>query len=118
MTFYDSNGKPIAYLEEDGVHIFLYNGKPVAYLSEDAVYSFSGKHLGWFENGWIRDLRGRCVFFTNISTGSGPIKPIKQIKPVKGVKHIKPIKGVKQVRKVKAVKSLTWNYSGVDFFNQ
>lgn len=38
MTFYDSHGKAIAYLHDDGIHIYLFNGRPVAYLYGDAVY--------------------------------------------------------------------------------
>jgi len=60
MTFYDSHGKAIAYLHDDGIHIYLFNGRPVAYLYGDAVYGFNGHQFGWFEDGWIRDLNGCC----------------------------------------------------------
>ena len=56
-TFYDSNGRHVAYTEDD-VHIYLFSGEPVAYLDNGSVYSFSGRHLGWFENGCIRDNNG------------------------------------------------------------
>ena len=29
----------------------------------------SRKYLGWFENGWIWDLCGRCVFVTERANG-------------------------------------------------
>ena len=70
MTFYNSHGKPIAYLADEQ-HIFLFNGRPVAYLYDNKVYGFNGHHFGWFEDGWIRDKRGRCVFFTEDASGSG-----------------------------------------------
>lgn len=106
IDFYDKSGTPIAYME-DGKHIYLFSGKPVAYLSGNAVYSFLGSHLGWFENGWIRDKGGQCVFFTSDADGR-PVKPVKQVKPVKGVKQVKP---------VKPVKSLSWsNLSEQQFF--
>ena len=50
MTFYNKNGKPIAYTE-DNEHIYLFTGQPVAYFYGDAVYGFNGHHIGWFENG-------------------------------------------------------------------
>lgn len=119
MTFYNSSGKPIAYLADDGEHIFLFNGKPVAYLYDEAVYGFNGHHLGWCENGWVRDLSGRCVFFTEEATGGGPVKPVKHVKPVKGVKHVKPVKSARQARRAKAVKSLSWStLSNEHFFEQ
>ena len=118
MVFYDNHGRPIAYTEDD-VHIYLFTGEPVAYLDGDAVYGFNGHQFGWFENGWICDLDGYCVFFTENATGSGPVKPVKHVCPVKHVKRIKPVKHVKRVRRVKAVKKLSWSQlSGVVFFAQ
>lgn len=115
IEFYDKSGAPTAY-SEDGEHIFLFSGVPVAFMDGDAVFSFAGRQLGWFEDGWIRDKSGHCVFFTHDATG-GPVKPVKHVKPVKGVKHVKPVKGVKQVKSVKAVKSLSWSpLSGPQFF--
>lgn len=115
FDFYNKSGKPIAYTA-DNQHIYLFSGRPVAYLAGNAVYAFSGRHLGWFENGWVRDTAGRCVFFTTTATG-GPSKPVKNIRPVKGVKEVKPVKGVKQVKSVKAIKSLSWSpLSGEQFF--
>ena len=118
MTFYDRNGKPIAYTEDDE-YIFLFTGEPVAYIDRDAVYGYNGHQFGWFENGWIRDLNGYCVFFTENATGPGPVKPAKHICPIKRVKRIRPIKHVKAVRRVKAIKRLYWSQlSGIIFFAQ
>lgn len=118
MVFYDNHGRATAYTE-DNEHIYLFTGEPVAYLDRDAVYSYNGKQFGWFEDGWIRDLRGYCVFFSENATGSGPVKPVKHVCPVKRVKRVKPVKHVKAVRRVKAVKHLSWSQlSGVAFFAQ
>jgi hypothetical protein len=115
FTFYDSNGKPIAYTQ-DGVHIYLFSGEPVAYLAGTSVYSFSGKHLGRFENGWIRDNNGECVFFTKDARG-GPLKPLKQLKPLKSLKQLKPLKGLKELKPLRPLKSLSWSrLSGKQFF--
>ncbi|MFQ2194458.1 4-fold beta flower protein [Aeromonas jandaei] len=115
IDFYSKSGSPIAYTE-DGQHIYLFSGAPVAHLDGDAVYSFSGNHIGWFEDGWVRDLKGKCVFYTASATG-GPVKPVKKVKPVKSVKRVKPIKGVKKVKSVKAIKSLSWSpLSSEQFF--
>ena len=117
MTFYDKTGKAIAYTE-DGEHIYLFTGKPVAYISENTVYGFNGHQFGWFENGWIRDLQGACVFYTE-NASCGPVKPVKQIKPIKSIKGIKPIKSIKQIRKIKPIFSYGWSaYSNESFFNQ
>ena len=116
MTFYDRNGKPIAYTE-DSIHIYLYSGKPVAYIDNDAVYGFNGKHMGWFENGWIRDLKGTCVYFTENASGSGPMKPLKQLKPLKSLKQLKPLKSLKEMKRTKALNQQAWSHlSGEAFF--
>ena len=117
MIFYDSHGKPIAYTDDDE-HIFLFSGKPVAYLYDELVYSFKGKQLGRFEKGWVRDLRGHCVFFTEDAEGSGPAKPAKHAKPAKSAKHAMPAKGARHAAHAKAADSVSWsNLSGAQFFN-
>ncbi len=119
MTFYDSHGNPTAYLYDDGVHIYLFNGKPVAYLHDNAVYGYNGRQYGWFENGWIRDLNGYCVFFTESASGSGPAKPAKHAKPAKSARHARPAKSARHAKHAKAAKSLSWSKLSVaQFFNQ
>jgi hypothetical protein len=117
LVFYDRTGRAVAY-SSDGKHIFTFDGSPVAYLDRGSVYSYSGSHMGWFVDGWVRDDSGHCVFFTQTARG-GPVKPVKAVKPVKGVKSVKPVKGVKQVRPVKPVNSLSWSdQSGPQFFGR
>ena len=60
MILYDISGRAVAYCD-DGAHIFLFSGKPLAYLTGRSVYSFQGRHLGWFGDGWVRDRSpGTC----------------------------------------------------------
>lgn len=118
MTFYDLHGKAIAYLHNDGVNIYLFSGKPVAYLYNNAVYGFNGHHLGWFENGWIRDIRGNCVFFTENASG-GPVRPARCAKPAKCTRYARPAKYARHARYARAAKTLSWSQlSGELFFNQ
>lgn len=119
MTFYDSHGKPLAYLDNDRSHIFLFNGKPVAYLYANTVYGYNGRQLGWFENGWVRDLKGYCVFFTELANDSGPAKPMKGAKPAKRSRGAKPAKRKKHSKSAKASKKVSWSkLSGEQFFSQ
>lgn len=116
ITFYNKNGKAIAYLSErDDETIYLFNGTPVAYIYDCCVYSFKGKHIGWYENGWIYDNNGYCVFFTQNATG-GPVKPVKSVMPVRSTTRVKPIKSVKAIKPVKPIKRLSWNYNSDNFF--
>ena len=63
ITLFDANGAPVAYIAPDEEWaIYLWNGKPVAYLEHDgdafSIYGFNGKHLGWFDEGVVRDHQG------------------------------------------------------------
>lgn len=116
MTFYDSTGRAVAYTD-DNENIYLFSGVPVAYLFGSLVYSYKGQQLGRFENGWVRDIRGLCVFFTENTNGLGPIKPIKRVKPIKMIKKLCPIKRIRQIPKIKAIEKISWsNLSGEQFF--
>lgn len=118
MVFYDCHGHPVAYTE-DNVHVYLFTGEPVAYFAQDAVYGFNGKHLGWINDGWIRDLHGACVFFSESASGSGPIKPIKEICPIKSIKRIMPIKSIREIKRIREINQLAWSrLSGKQFFAQ
>ena len=118
LTFYNSEGRAVAYLDDDTESIYLYDGTPVAWLSDDSIYSYSGRYLGWFQNGWVWDLCGDCVFFTDTATG-GPVRPVTQVRPVRGVRAVRPVRGVREVRPVRPVRSAAWsNLSDESFFEQ
>ena len=115
MTFYDSTGRAIAYTE-DGEYIYLFSGEPVAYLFGELVYSYSGKQLGRFKNGWIRDNSGFCVFFSENAIG-GPRKPLKQLRPIKSIKHLKPFKQLRHRPVIKPRDCNGWSSKkGEQFF--
>lgn len=117
LEFVDRSGDATAYTP-DGTNIFSWSGKPVAYLVEGKVYSFGGKLLGWFENGWLFDLGNRPALFSSGATG-GPVKPVMKVKPVKSVRSVMPVKSVRSVAKVRPVRSLSWSpVSNAAYFNQ
>ena len=117
MEFYDRTGTPTCYLDDDE-HIYLWNGIPVGYLYEAKVYSFAGRQLGWFSDGWLYDRSNHPALFSEAATG-GPIKPIRKIKPVKGIKKVRPIKSVRAVAIVRSVRSINWSdVSDFSYFEQ
>jgi len=99
LTFYNSTGSPTAYTE-DGKHIFLFSSEPVVFIDIGSTLSFTGKHLGRSENGWIRNNDGQCVFFTENAIGR-PMKPMKFMKPMKSMKKMKPMKALKEVKPIR-----------------
>lgn len=118
IALYDSSGRPVAYVE-DGVHIYLFTGEPVGHIIGQAIYAFTGTHLGYFENGWVRDHSGACVLFTADATGDAPVKPIQHTRPLKWEKRDKPVKGPIAPRPTKPSESPSWSsLSPEEFFSQ
>ncbi len=117
FTLYDSKGRPTAY-SEDGEHIFLFSGAAVAYLHGRSVYSYSGRHLGRFQAGWMRDNSGNCAFFTDDAASGGPARPAKTAKPAKSAKTAKPAKMARSAAGQPARQSAWSELSGKHFFEQ
>lgn len=114
-TFYDMSGRPIAY-SDDGRNVYAFSGQPLAYLEGDSVFAFDGRHLGWWDRGWIRDHHGTCVAFTEAAAGGPPLPP-RQALPAKGFKNAPPVRGFKHVKPVRAFEGNGWSMrSGAQFF--
>jgi hypothetical protein len=98
ITLFNKNGKPVAYIADDGESIYLWDGRPMAYVSEDKVFDWTGRQLGWFNNGTIFDIYGlRSGFIKSkspIATEMEPLKPQKHLKPSKGERHSQVLKPV------------------------
>lgn len=105
-SLYDSSGNAVAYIAED-LTIYLWSGKPVAYLygttSEIEVYGFNGKHLGWFENGYIRTNEG------DGACGEKGVIPLPKFESFKGFKKFKPFKSFRELAPVKPSMSTHWS---------
>ena len=69
ISLFNSDGDAVAYIDADDKDntIYLWNGTPVAYLSPESnyynIYGFNGNHLGWFEDGVVRNEDGDAVGF-------------------------------------------------------
>jgi hypothetical protein len=98
VTLFNKNGKPVAYIADDGETIYLWDGRPVVYLHEDKIYGWNGKQLGWFVNGTVFDIYGlRSGFIKSKS----PIAT--EVEPHKAPKHLKAARGERQSPVLKPV---------------
>lgn len=96
-TLYDKTGMPVAYIDSiEQNTIYLWNGNPVCYLYQNKIYGFNGLHLGWYENGIVRDLFGCRIGFT---PNTCPV--LTKISPIKSLKRLKPVKSLKQLPRIK-----------------
>ena len=113
--FYNKRGSLIAYTEDD-CHVFKFTGEPLAYFNEDSVYTYEGKHLGFYQDGWIRNEDGMCVFFTKEAIG-GPPRAMQDIGPVKSPKLKIPLKKPREHQLKKPEIKQVWSeLSSVNFF--
>lgn len=101
-TLFDSRGNAVAYIVERSGTIFLFSGTPVAYLHQKsfgadfAIFGFNGQHLGWFDDGIVRDSDGYAVGFrrgavSNVIPRVEPIKRVKRIEPVRRPRRLEPL---------------------------
>jgi hypothetical protein len=104
-ALFDSTGTPVAYIADD-LTIYLWSGKPVAYLYRGNhgtdVYGFNGKHLGWFEKGYVRDDDG------NPTCGLKSVIRSPKLEPLKSLKELKPLKSLRELPPLKPISSLDW----------
>lgn len=115
---YDRTGAAIAYTLEDGETLYTYGGRPVGYLHEDAIFSFPGRILAWYLDGWVVDFDGTRLFFTKDSQG-GPSRPIRGIPPIRGIRQYCPSRGNRFGKGLKPSFSLLWSpRSGGSFFGE
>ena len=88
ISLYNLKGEAVAYIDtEDELNIYLWAGKPVVYLDGDSIYGFNGKHLGWFEDGIVRDHKGYAVGFIE-----GAVNIFTRLERFKGFKRFTPFK--------------------------
>ena len=98
ISIYNSEGEAVAYIDTDKeLTIYLWGGKPVAYLDGGKhIYGFNGEHLGWFDDGIIRDNKGYISGFLkgalNVSTKFEKFKGFQQFSPFKSFKKFAPMK--------------------------
>ena len=117
LIFYDRQGNPLCYSVGYST-LYLFSGEAVAYLADDLIFTFSGVHLGRFENGWVRDRQGECVFFTGHARG-GPARPDVKPCPTACAKKPLPPYAKTEWPKPPVFDRNTWSrLSGPQFFTE
>jgi len=114
-VFYRKVGEPIAYTE-DRIYIYLYDGSPVAHISGINIYSFNGRHLGYFIDGWIVDHSGDNVLCSTEAIEK-PIIPDLKTPPTKEPKDTLPTSVLPQPRfNLPPQRSTNWSGSTYNEF--
>lgn len=115
IYFFDFKGQPVAY-SEDGLHLYLFSGQAVAYLQGELIYDYEGRHLGWFQDGWVMDPDGNYVYFTDAAEGEPAKKPRKIMPSLKSMKLSAPMKKKRDLPSPKPMRTLNWSLQSGDAF--
>lgn len=114
-TLYNSDGRAVAYVDDDGQSIYLYDGTPVAWCSDESIYNYNGAYLGWFEDGWVIGRNGDRVFFTDDAVG-GPARPPRNPPPARGARRARPARGAREARPSRPAPRLAWSDNSDESF--
>src|SRR5437868_11485757 len=63
QPLHDRTGQVYAWLDIKTEHILDLGGRPIAFIVGDSVYDWSGRHIGWWQDGHMRDNGGAVVVF-------------------------------------------------------
>lgn len=80
----------------------------VPFIEGKNVFSYSGKYLGEFEDGFFWDMYGNAVAFVE-GASNGPLTPITEIPPIPPIHPIPPIPPVPPIPPIPPIHSLGWS---------
>lgn len=107
IEFFDRAGRATAFCD-DRRALFLWNGRPAGFIHDERVYAYSGRFIGWFEDGWISDADGSRLLFEFDAVG-GPDKPKREARPVAGPRAPKPPKGAMEPAPERRTLGSSWS---------
>ena len=92
-----NRGGEAQFYIEDKV-IYDYAGRPLAFVDGDDIVRYTGKHIGWYCDGWMRDTSGYAIGFIR-SARDGlempqlkepPVTPSSKCPPIPPVARLWP----------------------------
>jgi|ERR1700683_5805470 len=110
-ALFNQSGGVYAWLDTATGNIVSLSGQHLAFIDGDSVYNWQGQHIGWWQDGHIRDRVGAVALFTDVAGSLGVVKPVRAVKPVQPGKAVSPVRPVKAVKPVRSVKQLAWSTS-------
>lgn len=119
MVLFDDQREAVAWIVDDGyLSIYLHDGTPMAWVVEDTVYSFSGRYLGYIEDGWVWDRAGYAVMFTSMSDEAADLTS-RRVPPPKALRKPRPPTDEREAPPPRAGRRTEWSaISGEAFLRQ
>lgn len=108
-VIYNRYGQPELRVLENG-RLVTFRGESVGFIKDDSAYDYHGHHLGWYENGILRDNWGAVVGFGEQPTDYPiPLLPLKALKPLAGLVQLEPLRPLTQLKPLKPMKTFSWS---------
>jgi len=108
-VIYNRYGEPVLRLLDNGRFVD-FNGKSFGFIDGLNLYNYSGQHVGWYENGIMRDHNSFAVGFGEYPTDiPRPFLPFKQFVPFKSFVEFEPFRPFKQFAPFKPFKRFEWS---------
>lgn len=108
-VIYNRYGAPVLRLLDSG-RLVRFNGKGVGFADGINLYNDSGKHVGWFEKGIMRDHNGAVVGFGESPQDMPhPFLPFRQFKPFPAFVGVESLRPLKQLAPYKPIKKFNWS---------
>ncbi len=110
---FNREGKTVGWLHRDA--ILDRDGVHRAFINSSAVYTYQGRYLGRFEDGFLRDRDGHAVSFVRGASG-GPTTPTAEVPPTPPRPSIPPLAFVPPAPPVPPVTYLGWSVLDFESF--
>lgn len=108
-TIYDRYGTPNLKVLNNG-DLVDFNGNFLGFIKKKNVYNYIGLHVGWYEEGTLRDHVGNVVGFGERPTDHiTPILPITGVSPVVPIPRVVPLKPITPLSPIRPMKSFSWS---------
>jgi hypothetical protein len=107
-ALYDQSGAAYAWLHKSG-KIYDLAGQNLAFIEGDSIYSWSGDHIGWWQDGHGRDSHGAVAFFTANATNLDVLTPFRQFAPFKPFTTFAPFKPFLAAKPFRSSQMSAWS---------
>jgi hypothetical protein len=107
-ALYDRFGKAVAFLGDNRRILDLRGGSLAWINGSGSVYDYSGRHMGWWQDGHMRDRNGAVSMFLPEATNLGVIPPIVSIPPIPPIPSIEPIRPIPAIPPIKPINRMSW----------
>lgn len=106
-ALYDRTGRVYAWLHETE-KIYGLNGANLAFIADDSVYAWNGTHVGWWQDGHIRDRSGSVALFTADAESLGVARPARSARPAAPARSASPARPARSARPARPAKRTSW----------